>query len=173
MSFLQLAKERFSLRKFIDKKVEKEKIEQILESARIAPTAHNNQPQRIIVITEPDTLEKVSQCTPYGFHAPLNFLICYDKTKSWVRQADKEEMGYIDAAIVATHMMLTIQDLGLGSTWVGFLDPQKTKEVFELPENFVPIAFMPTGYPTDPPQIAQLHEKRIDVESFVFYNKIK
>lgn len=173
MSFLDLAKKRFSLRKFTDKKVEQEKIEQILEAARLAPTAHNCQCQRIIVLTEQEALEKVTQCTPYGFHAPLNFLICYDNTKSWVRQADNKEMGYIDAAIVATHMMLASEDIGLGSTWVGNLDPQKTKEVFELPDNIVPIAFLPTGYPTEPPKVGPMHEQRITTEEFVYYNKIK
>ena len=62
MDFLELAKNRFSLRKFSDKKVEKEKIDYILAAMQAAPTAVNFQPQRILVLTDEKELEKVSKC---------------------------------------------------------------------------------------------------------------
>ena len=74
MDFLELAKNRFSLRKFSDKKVEKEKIDYILAAMQAAPTAVNFQPQRILVLTDEKELEKVSKCTKFAFNPPLNFL---------------------------------------------------------------------------------------------------
>ena len=171
MSFLEMAKKRYSARKFTEQQVEQEKIDQILEVAKIAPTAHNNQPQHIIVINEPQMLEKLKDCTAYTFHAPLNFLICYDSSKSWVRAADNKEMGHVDAAIIATHMMMMIDDIGLGATWVGGFDPAKVKALFNLPDNIIPVAFLPTGYPVDPPRVSPLHEQRIAISDFVSYNK--
>lgn len=85
MDFLELAKNRFSLRKFSDKKVEKEKIDYILAAMQAAPTAVNFQPQRILVLTDEKELEKVSKCTKFAFNPPLNFLVCYDKETSWTR----------------------------------------------------------------------------------------
>ena len=82
MEFDQLLKERYSVRKFSNQKVEKEKIDKILEAARIAPTAVNYQPQRILVVEDPDNLAKLKECTKYHFHAPLAMILCYDKTVS-------------------------------------------------------------------------------------------
>ena len=65
MDFLELAKERYSVRKFSDKKVEREKLDAILEAGRCAPTAVNYQPQRVLVLESPEALEKLKGCTPY------------------------------------------------------------------------------------------------------------
>ena len=76
MDFLQLAtEERYSVRQFSDKPVEQEKLDLILEAGRIAPTACNYQPQRILVIREPEGLDKLKQCTSCHFDAPLALLI--------------------------------------------------------------------------------------------------
>ncbi len=168
--FLELAKNRFSLRKFSDKKVEKEKIDYILAAMQAAPTAVNFQPQRILVLTDEKELEKVSKCTKFAFNPPLNFLVCYDKETSWTRGNDGHDEGEIDAAIVATHMMLAAKSIGLGTTWVGSFNPKDVKEQFNLPENYVPVAFLPTGYPSDDAEPAAAHSSRKDLNETVFYN---
>ena len=119
MDFLELAKQRFSCREFANKKVEDEKIEKILESAKLAPTARNQQPQRILVLTEEEQLKKLSNCTQYGWNAPVVMIIFYDKETSYKRDKyDNKEFGDIDASIVTTHMMLEAANLGIGSCWV-------------------------------------------------------
>ena len=75
MDFFELAKERYSCRSFSKKEVEKEKIEKILEVARLAPTARNLQPQRILVLTKKEQLEKLSICTQYGWNAPIIMIL--------------------------------------------------------------------------------------------------
>ena len=118
MNLIELMKERYSVRIFDKKNVEDEKINMILEAARLAPTACNFQPQKILVIKSKESLQKMKLCTPYTFDAPLIMLICFDKNISWKRKIDNVDMGGVDASIVATHMMLEISNLGLGSTWV-------------------------------------------------------
>ena len=78
MDFEKLCAERYSLRKFSDAPVEKEKLEKIIEAGHNAPTAHNNQPQRIFVLQSKEALEKVDACTPMHFHAPVMLVVAYD-----------------------------------------------------------------------------------------------
>ena len=93
--FLQLATERYSVRKYSDKQIENEKLEKILKAAQIAPTGNNYQPQRIFVIKSKESLEKVRSFTPYCFNAPLVLLICYDKNVSW-KTVDGHDAGLDD-----------------------------------------------------------------------------
>ena len=88
MDFLELAKNRFSLRKFSDKKVEKEKIDYILAAMQAAPTAVNFQPQRILVLTDEKELEKVSKCTKFAFNPPLNLYVTTKKHLGRVEMTD-------------------------------------------------------------------------------------
>lgn len=169
MTFNELAKARYSCRKFSDKKVEKEKIDYILKAAQLAPTAVNIQPQKIYVVLSSDALAKINECTKYGFNAPVNFLICYDKNASWKRGYDGEEFGPVDASIVITHMMLAAAEQGLGTTWVGSFDPVKAREIFSLPENIIPVSFLPAGYPADDACPAPFHDKRKELSETVVF----
>jgi nitroreductase len=102
MNFKELAAARYSVRQFKNKPVEKERLDLILEAARIAPTAANKQPQRILVVNGAEGLEKVDACTPCRFGAPLVFIICYDRNETWIRKFDGAQSGEVDASIVTT-----------------------------------------------------------------------
>ncbi len=171
MDFLELAKQRYSCRHFSDKEIEQEKIDKILEAARLAPTGRNSQSQRILVLTDKKELSKLSECTPYGWNAPLVFIICYDKSESWKRHLDNFDGGAQDICIVTTHMMLEVTDLGLGSTWVGAFDPSKARKIYNVPENYEIAAILPVGYPSEEAHPSRLHSDRKPVEEIVFYNK--
>lgn len=173
MNFLELAKERHSVRKFSDKKVEREKLDLILEAGRVAPTARNGQPQRILVIENEESLAKLKACTPYHFNAPLALLVCYDTSVSWKRPHDEKDMGIVDASICATQMMLQTHELGLGSTWVGHFIPDLIKETFALPEYLVPVVLLPIGYPSSDSAPHPLHSKRYDINHTVFFNSFE
>lgn len=173
MDFLELAKERYSCRSFSTKKVEKEKIEKILESANLAPTARNFQPQRILVLTEKEQLEKIGNCTQYGWNAPVIMILFYDKEVSYKRDKyDGKEFGDIDISIVTTHMILEAQSLELGTTWVGAFDPVKLIETYEIPENLIPVAILPIGYPSEEAKPSKLHFERNKISDFVYWNKL-
>lgn len=171
MSFMKLAKEqRYSVRKFSDKAVEKEKLDLILEAGRIAPTACNYQPQRILVIEDEAALEKIRQCTSCHFGAPVVLLICYDKTTCWKNRTNGTIGGDVDASIIITHMMLEVAELGLGTTWVGAFNHQKARELFEIPDYLVPVALLPIGYPAEDAEPHPWHFKRFGMDHTVFYN---
>lgn len=171
MEFSELAKTRYSLRKFSDKEIEKEKLDKVLEAARVAPTAVNFQPQRILVLNSKDCFEKMQQCTKYAFNAPKYLIICYDSDKSWKRDIDNKDYGETDAAIAATHIILQAAELGLGTCFVGVFDPTLLCESFNIPQSYIPTAIIPIGYPAEDAHPAHLHEKRLDISETVFYDK--
>ena len=160
MDFLELVKERYSCRSFSDKKVEKALLDKILEAGRLAPTAVNFQPQRIFVLQEEEQLRKLSECTAYGWNAPVIMIVCYDKDVSWKRKFDNQDEGIVDTSIVTTHMMLEIVNLGLGTTWIGAFDPEKVKTAYNIPANYEVVALLPVGYPSENAKPSEQHEKR-------------
>lgn len=171
MDFLELTKNRYSCRSFMDKPVEQEKLDLILEAGRVAPTARNIQPQRILVLTDKSELSKLSECTKYGWNAPVIMIICYDKNVVYKRIYDDMDFGFIDGSIVTTQMMLEIQNLGLGTTWIGAFDPAKVRDVYNIPNNYEIVALLPVGYPSEDAHPSKLHEDRKPIEETVFYNR--
>ena len=157
-SFHTLATNRYSVRKFKSTPVEQDKIDKILDVARIAPTAKNAQPQRIKIIKTDEDIAKIDQCTPGRFGAPLVFLVCYDESVSWTRATfDGQNSGETDAAIVVTHMMLQACDLGLGSLYVKHFDPAKTIELFGLKKGIIPSALLVVGYAAEDSKPSKMH----------------
>lgn len=173
MDFLELAKSRYSCRSFSDKKIEKDKIDKILEAGRVAPTAVNFQPQRILVLQDKKELEKLSECTRYGWNAPLIMIVCYDKNVSWKRKFDNKDEGIVDASIVTTHLMLEAHSLGLGSTWIGYFEPLKIREVYKIPENLEIVSILAIGYPSEYAIPSEMHNKRNPIEKMVYWDKIQ
>ncbi len=145
--FLELAAVRYSVREFTDAPVKKEDMDRILRAGWLAPTACNRQPQRILVMDSASAMEKLRRCTPCHFDAPGAILICYDSKLCWRRSFDGKTSGDIDAAIVTSHMMLAAADIGVGTTWVMFFQPDAVREEFALPDNLEPVALLMCGYP--------------------------
>jgi nitroreductase len=171
MNFDVLSAKRYSVRKFKQVPVDPEKIACVLEAARNAPTAANKQPQRILVVTRNDGLEKVDRCTPCRFGAPVVLIVCYDKNECWVRKFDGKHSGWVDASIVTTQMMLQAADIGLGSTWVMHFDPAAARKEFALPENLVPAAMLIMGYPAPDAEPADRHAMRHTLEKLVYFEE--
>ena len=167
MDFLELVKERYSCRKISNKEVEQEKIDKIVEAARLAPTAVNFQPFKIWVIKSADKVAKVSESTRYTFGAPIIFAVGAKKEEAWLREYDHKNFADIDASIVATHIMLEIQQLGLGTTWVGYFDEDKLKSLFPEMKEYSIVALFPTGYPADDAEPSPRHSQRKDVKDLV------
>ncbi|MGB8451477.1 MAG: nitroreductase family protein [Anaerocolumna sp.] len=172
MSFIDIAKTRYSCRKYQDKKVEKEKLDKILEAAHVAPTAANCQPQKLIVVQEKEGLEKVNKGTStYG--APLVIIVCGDVNRAWTRPFDGKKHNDIDTSIVTDHMMLQATELGLGTVWVCYFNPEVIKSEFKLPANLEPISILVIGYPDGEPQSPDRHDKtRLPLEYYVSYETL-
>jgi len=145
MKFDDVIRNRYSVREYQDKVVDKKLVDEILESGRVAPTAGCENPVIVYVLND-EQIEKLKEATQYTFGAKNIFLICYDKNISYKRKQDGLDFGIQDVAIITTHMMLKVTELGLGSCWVGSFYPDKVSEIFNLPDNILPGAILPFGY---------------------------
>ena len=104
-----------------------------------------------------EKLASVCRCT---FDAPVILVVCYDRTRDWKNKLMPGlTSGETDAAIVCTHMMLQAADLGIGSCWVGYFNPEKVAEVLGLPENITVTALLPIGYPAENAAPLPLHSQ--------------
>jgi len=148
MAFIDLARKRYSVRDYKDMPVEKEKILQVLEAGRIAPSAVNYQPWHFIVITDEEIKSKVAESYSRDWikKAPVIIAVCGDHSKSWKRKDGKDHCD-IDIAIAVDHMTLAAADIGLGTCWVCAFDAEKCHSALNLPENLEVIVLLPMGYP--------------------------
>ena len=158
MDFLELAKKRYSCRSISDKPVEDEKIEKILKAGMLAPTAVNFQPFKIWVVKSAEGVEKIGKITTCTFGAPLFFVVGGLEANAWNRKYDGKNFADVDASIVATHMMLEVEDLGLASTWVANFDAVKIKELFPEMTDYNLIAIFPVGYANSDAKPSERHE---------------
>ncbi|MBP5237046.1 MAG: nitroreductase family protein [Clostridia bacterium] len=167
MSFSELAKKRYSVRKFKSDRIPDELLYTVLESARIAPTAKNMQPVKVFVALSDESLSKLEALTPCVYGAPAVLIICSDKAAA--AQVSERSFAEADASIAASHMMLQATDLGLGSLWVGRFVPSEVKEAFGLPDNIEPYALMPIGYAADDCQPSTRHGERKDMKELAVF----
>ena len=172
MDFIEIAKKRYSVRGYQDKKVEEEKLEKILEAAHVAPTAANLQPIRLIVVQSREGLAKIGKgANLYG--APLAVIVCADHGKAWVRPFDKKQTADIDASILTDHMMLQATELGLGSVWICYFKPDVISREFGLPDDLEPVNILAVGYSDEEAADPERHSQtRIPVDELVSYEMI-
>ncbi len=168
-NFLQLSESRFSVRDYEPKPIEKEKIEKLLRVAQVAPTAANKQPQKIYIITKDEDREKLKTVTKYTFNAPMFFVVCADKNKAWKHRTEDYYSVEIDGTIIATHIILEAHDLGLGSVYVRSFKTEELKKLFNIPENIIPVALLPLGYPKKDAKPDPHHFERKSLDEIVEY----
>ena len=155
MSYADLTCKRFSCRKFTDEPVSETDINKILEAGRIAPTACNNHPVRVLVCNTPEQLENTAACQPRFarngsiFGAPLVLLVCAKTDDAWVRPYDQMNASPIDTSIVCDQMMMQATELGLGTCWVCHFKPKVACERFALPEGIYPYHMLVVGHPAE------------------------
>lgn len=151
MKFSQLIHTRYSVRSYAEKPVEKEKLVQVLEAARMAPSAVNFQPWHFIVITQSSSLGKLHQAYQRDWFraAPVVIVACVDHSLSWKRNIDGKDFADIDVAIAVDHLILQATELGLGCCWVCNFDAQKCAELLQLPGTIEPVVMIPVGYPAE------------------------
>jgi nitroreductase len=150
MDFNELIQQRYSVRAYKPDLVDEDKLQQVLEAARLAPTAANRQPIQLLVIHTADRQAELQRIyhRQWFSQAPLVIGICGLPGQAWVRR-DGQNYHYVDAAIAMDHLILAAANLGLGTCWVAAFNVEAAREVLDLPEEAVPIAFTPLGYPAD------------------------
>lgn len=160
MDFQQLAESRYSCRKFSDQKVDRALIEQVIETAIKAPTAVNTQPFKIFWMDSAQAKQNIRAVCNYTFGADTFLLLGYREDNGWVRSFDKRNFADVDGSIVATHMMMQIQDLGLATTWVGYFDAPQLKQLYPEMQDYELIALFPVGYAAQDSKPAPRHYER-------------
>ena len=167
MEFNDILRKRYSCRTFASQAVEQEKIDLILEAGRMAPTAVNKQPVHVWAVSRPDTLEAVKGVTRSNYGAPLLLIVGCRPSDAWVRRYDGKNGAEVDAAIVATHLMLAAENEGLSTLWVGSFDPAQLKTILPESDGYELIAMINVGYPSQASQPSPKHAIRKPSGEFV------
>ena len=170
MEFMDLARKRFSVRKYSDMQVEKETLDHVLEAVLAAPTAKNQQPQRIYVLQSKESLAKLDELTHCRYGAQTVLLFAYNVDEDWKNPNEAGvHSGVQDVSIVATHVMLRATELGLHTTWCNMFANRKLEEAFGLPQNEKSVLIMPIGYKAEDSVPAPMHEQTKRLDSMVKY----
>jgi nitroreductase len=152
MEFSELIEKRYSVRAYKPDPVEDDKLQRVLQAARLAPTAANRQAFKLIVIRTAGLQAELKRIykSDWFVQAPLVVCACGIPSESWVRR-DGKNYNDVDVAIAMDHLVLSATNLGLGTCWIAAFNPEAAREVLHLPDDVEPIAFTPLGWPADRP----------------------
>jgi len=154
-------KERSSIRDYLNKPIEDEKLDMILESARLAPSASNSQPWHFYVVKDKEKIKAIAGKMPLGTSVVINSFIAeapvvivatagpIDMLHKVMSFVANKKWYYLDVAIALEHMVLTAWDLGIGSCWIGWFDEKRVKNILAIPKNEEVIAMLTLGYPSE------------------------
>ena len=181
MDFLELVSSRQSVRAFDpERSVEKEKIDRIIEAARLAPSACNAQPWSFVLVDEPDLKNKIADTTSsrvlginhFTKQAPLHLLVVEEKVNlssgvgGWIKNKDYAQL---DLGIVTSHIVLAAEAEGLGTCIVGWFNEDKVRELLHIPSSKRVWLDIVIGYGTQPLR----KKKRKSVDKILSYNRYK
>ncbi len=151
--FAEIVASRYSCRKYSDETVSAESISYLLEQIRLAPSACNRQPWRVIIITPDDEAGRAAVAAAYDREwartAPYYVVMCGVPSDAWVRPSDRVCHMYVDVAIATEHLCLAADALGLGTCWICNFDSEKLTAGLGLNAEIVPIAIIPIGHPAE------------------------
>ncbi|NQT79154.1 MAG: nitroreductase family protein [Candidatus Aminicenantes bacterium] len=180
LSFLQLVRSRRSIRRYLDKPVEREKILTCIEAARLAPSADNVQPWRFLILDEPDLRTRFAKevfsgiysISKFAVKAPVLILILarLDIIANRIgKQIQNISYYYIDIGIAGEHIVLQAEELGLGTCWVGWFNPRKARKFLKIPRKYKIVSLMAVGYYEKKPS---KDRKRKALQEIAWFNKI-
>ena len=152
MNVMQAIQTRRSIRSYKDQPVEPEKLQQVLEAARLAPSASNNQDWKFIVVQDQQTRKAlVSVCHNQKFVGQAPVVIAACSTNPQRTMASGQPAAAVDLAIAVDHMTLAAVELGLGTCWIGAFDAPAAAKLLGLPADAVVVHILPLGYPASSP----------------------
>ncbi|MFA6548955.1 MAG: nitroreductase family protein [Candidatus Margulisiibacteriota bacterium] len=169
-----IIKERYSVRDYAEKAIEEEKLNMILESARLAPSASNSQPWHFYVVKDKNKINALAEKMPLGSRLVINFFIAkaqavivatagpislVHKVASFIVN---KKWYYLDIGIALEHMALTAWDLGIGSCWIGWFDEKRIKSILAIPKEREVVAMLTFGYPKEEQKEHPKHRKSLE-----------
>lgn len=150
-AFTSLTSARISVRGYRPDPVPDDLLERILDTARMAPSAANRQPWRIVVAIERSLREAIHAAYPreWLLQAPVILAVCVDSSVAWTRAEDGWNAADTDGAILMTHLTLAAAAAGLGTCWIAAFSPDKLRSALNIPAGLRPYAITPLGFPAD------------------------
>ncbi len=168
MEVFEAIQQRYSVRRYRPQPVEAEKLERILEAARLAPSAGNRQEWRFVVVTDEQTRQQLMEAASgqaFVGQAPVVIAACAETDE---RAMKCGQLSYpIDVAIALEHIALQATEEGLGTCWVGAFDEAAVKQILDIPQAIRVVELMSLGYPADQPKPKQ----RLALDEIVFREK--
>ncbi len=160
MSFMDVVNRRYSVRKYQDKAVEKQKIERCLEAVRQAPSARNAQPWKFIIVDDPEIRQKVAresagkvvQANHFTFSAPVLAVLVTMHSDILTRVGSRfydRQYELIDNGIAAEHFCLQAAEEGLGTCMLGIFNEKAIKKILNIPRGLRIAMVITLGYPAD------------------------
>ena len=167
MDFDDVINKRYSVRGYLDKPVEQEKLDYVLKAASIAPTGVNYQPFKIFVIDTKKYKDDLSKIYPADWFCQAPYVLCVvsQKDKAWTRKWDNKNISDIDATIVMDHIILAATSVGLGTCYIAAFKPDEARKFLNLKNNEEPVLFTPLGYGNADPR----DTPRKEIDEFTVY----
>lgn len=178
--FHELVKNRRSIRRYLEKPVEREKIRACLEAARLAPSAENVQPWRFLVVDEPEVKARfaaeafsgIYNFSRFAAKAPV-LIIILARPDFVANRLGKQIQGVafylIDVGIAGEHLVLQAEEMGLGTCWIGWFSQRKTRRLFRIPRKYKIVCLLAMGYPASrPPR----EKKRRPLDEIAWFNRL-
>lgn len=170
MDFYDLIEKRTSVRSYQDREISEEKLNKLLRSANMAPSAGNLQAYEMMVVSDEETKKDLAEAAydqQFIEEAPISVIFLLDPERSSRKYGDRGKDLYTiqDSAIAATFLMLASFELNMGSCWVGAFDEEKVKKALEVEKR--PVTIMPIGYTTD----KRRNTNRRELEDIVTYKE--
>ena len=149
MSLLDLILSRRSIRRYENKDISEEVLQQILETGRQAPSAANRQPIHFVIVKDHDILKNLCDnlITRFVKYAPVAIVGCAD-----VKSLLTGRWAVVDATIAMQNMVIAAWTLGIGSWWIGACNEEKVKELLKIPDKWKVVALVTLGYPAEQPK---------------------
>jgi nitroreductase len=169
MDVMEAIKRRCSVRDYKDRPVEKEKLDSILEAARLAPSASNRQEWRFVVVQDRETRQQLMQVAKdqaFVGQAPV-VIACCAKTDNYLMTCG-QPCYVIDIAIAIEHMVLKATEEGLGACWIGAFYEDKAKEILGIPKDIRVVELLALGYPA---KSSPGTKDRLHIEEIVMYDR--
>jgi nitroreductase len=161
-SFIDLVRSRRSIRRFLPQPVEPERLAACLEAARLAPSAHNAQPCRFLVVDDPELTDKLCRAAFTGIYSVSRFaaqapvivvvLVRKDMVVHFMgKRIQGTDYHLIDIGIAGEHFVLQAEELGLGTCWMGWFSRRAVRRALGIPRRFKVVSMIPVGYPASRP----------------------
>ena len=165
MNFLDLVKQRYSCRSYQNKSVEQEKLDYVMDCARLAPSAVNKQPWLFRIVSDDASKAKLQECYDRDWFktAPMYIICSILHDEEWIRY-DGKHHGNIDIAVAVEHLCLAATEQGLATCWVCNFNIEKCKKNFDIHADEDPTVIIPIGYAADQPT----EKKRKPISEIVF-----